>query len=98
MSINYDDQINLFDVDKIIDEDGTNEEHDEVMRLRTDAESTCLKKFNFVQFGTAFVRMIFLFIRSMLVLWVCISGLHAARESADFHPMTLRSPLFIIYS
>lgn len=51
MSINYDDQINLFDVDKIIDEDGTNEEHDEVMRLRTDAESTCLKKFNVVQFG-----------------------------------------------
>lgn len=34
----------------------------------------------------------------MLFLWVYISGLHAARESADFHPMTLRTrPLFIIF-
>ena len=34
----------------------------------------------------------------MLFLWVFISGLHAARESADFHPMTLRArPPFILF-
>lgn len=40
----------------------------------------------------------FLWKTLVLFLWVYISGLHAARESADFHPMTLPTrPPFILF-